>query len=99
MPGRQCTPLAGMRRRAWTATTERPARSTAPARSLEKAASVSPGCGDDDAEDAEAEDAADAMRSSCRAMGGGLRHTGRVARRPPLTTDCAKDRIRRSRRH
>jgi hypothetical protein len=36
MPGRQWMPLAGMRRRAWIATTDCPARSTAPARSLER---------------------------------------------------------------
>jgi hypothetical protein len=91
-PGRQRTPLAGMRRRAWTATTERPARSTAPAKSLEKAASVSPGGGDDDADDdADAEDAAGAMRSSCGAFRAGAMGAGTGAqheRRGSDGPDC-----------
>src|SRR5688500_3117000 len=48
MPGRQWMPLAGMRRRAWMATTDCPARSTAPARSLERDSSTPPdGVADD----------------------------------------------------
>ncbi len=39
-PSRQWTPLEGSRGRAWTVTTERPARSTAPASSFESATNV-----------------------------------------------------------